>query len=235
MEMQLTVGPGTPFTARRKRSARRGDSTWVVPAGLALLSVVPIVAGSVRVIQVSGDVEGAAANARYFAPLVVHIVSASVYSLLGAAQFSAGLRRRWPAWHRGAGRLLVPVGMAAALSALWLNQVQWLGAGALLYLIRLVLGVAMAVSITLGVTAIRRRDIGAHRAWMTRAFAIGLGAGTQVFTLGFGQAIFGTGQLSTALLMGGAWVLNLAVAETSIWRRTRRGAARLQVRVAAPG
>ena len=57
----------------------------------------------------------------------------------------------------------------------------------------------MAASIVLGFTAIRRRDIAAHRAWMIRAYALGLGAGTQVFTQGIGEALFGTSDLSTAL------------------------------------
>ena len=43
-------------------------------------------------------------------------------------------------------------------------------------------GSAMAASIVLGFAAIRRRDIPAHRAWMIRAYALALGAGTQVFT-----------------------------------------------------
>ena len=45
----------------------------------------------------------------------------------------------------------------------------------------------MAACLVLGVAAIRRRDIAAHRAWMIRAYAIGLAAGTQVFTEGFGE------------------------------------------------
>jgi uncharacterized membrane protein len=40
----------------------------------------------------------------------------------------------------------------------------------------------MVLSIGLGIHAIRRRDFKAHGAWMTRAYAIGLGAGTQVLT-----------------------------------------------------
>ena len=50
----------------------------------------------------------------------------------------------------------------------------------------------MAASLLLGITAIRRRDIAAHRAWMIRAYAIGLAAGTQTFTEGIGGALVGT-------------------------------------------
>ena len=51
--------------------------------------------------------------------------------------------------------------------------------GVLLWTIRLLVGSTMAAAIVLGFTAIRRRDIAAHRAWMIRAYALGLGAGTQ--------------------------------------------------------
>ena len=80
----------------------------------------------------------------------------------------------------------------------------------------------MATCLVLGFTAIRRRDIPAHRAWMIRAYAIGLAAGTQVFTQGIGEAIFGTGELRSDLAKGAGWVINLAVAEWAIRRPARR-------------
>ena len=57
---------------------------------------------------------------------------------------------------------------------------------------------------------------------MIRSYAIGLVAGTQVFTLGIGGIVFGKGELSTALLMAAAWAINLAVAERVIRKRTHR-------------
>src|SRR5215470_17504403 len=79
----------------------------------------------------------------------------------------------------------------------------------------------MAACLVIGVTAIRRRDIAAHRAWMIRSYALALGAGTQVFTEGFGEAIFGTGVLTADLSRGAGWVINLAVAEFVIRRPAR--------------
>jgi hypothetical protein len=61
---------------------------------------------------------------------------------------------------------------------------------------------------------------------MIRSCAIALVAGTQVFTLGFGGAIFGTGDLAQALMLVAAWGINLAVAEWTIRRPVRRRAAR---------
>jgi hypothetical protein len=56
---------------------------------------------------------------------------------------------------------------------------------------------------------------------MTRAHAHALGAGTQVFTEGCGQALFGPGVLAGDLEKHAGWSVNLAVAEWAI-RRSKR-------------
>ncbi len=204
---------------------------WV-PAGLVALAAIPVLAGSARLVELLGGPDLIPADARFAAsplPVVVHVSTAIAYALLGALQFSAGLRRRHPAWHRRAGRLLVALGLAVALSALWMTLALPVkeGTGALLYLFRLVFGAGMALSIVLGLAAVRRRDLARHRAWMTRAYALALGAGTQAFTVGVGGALLGAGVVRHDLLMGAAWVVNLAVAEAIIRRpsvrRTRTG------------
>lgn len=87
------------------------------------------------------------------------------------------------------------------------------GTGVLAFLFRLAFGAGLAASLALGFTAIRRRDMVGHRAWMTLAYALALGAGTQVFTKGSGPAVFGTSQLTLDLSLGAGWVINLVVAE----------------------
>ncbi len=97
--------------------------------------------------------------------------------------------------------------------------------GPLLYVIRLVAGSAMVLFICLGFTAIRRRDIARHRAWMMRGYAIGLGAGTPALTHVPYFLFEGLqGELSRALAMGAGWAINLAVAEWIIRRRLAGGA-----------
>jgi Predicted membrane protein (DUF2306) len=145
-----------------------------------------------------------------------------VYIILGAFQFAPSFRRRRPGWHRVAGRLVVLCGLLVGLSALWMTLFYpWpAGDGALLYVLRLLFGSAMVVSIVLGFTTIRRGNVIGHRAWMTRGYAIGLGAATQMLTLMAGEIIAGPpSELSRALLMGAAWVINLAVAEWAIRKR----------------
>ena len=91
--------------------------------------------------------------------------------------------------------------------------------GVLLYGFRLLFGSLMAISILLGLVAIRRREIARHRAWMMRGYALGLGAGTQVVTLLIGEIALGApGEVARGLLMGAGWAINLALAEWIIRR-----------------
>jgi uncharacterized membrane protein len=176
--------PGTSRPAPRKTNAA---TQWLPPVGLIALSLVPVLAGAVRLNELMGNPEITANNARFVAspmPVTVHIVTVTVYSLLGAFQFVPALRRGRPSWHRIAGRLLVPAGLLVAISGLWMNffYPRPPGDGESLVVVRLVVGLAMLASIVLAILAIRRRDVASHGAWMTRGYAIALGAGTQMFT-----------------------------------------------------
>ena len=117
-------------------------------------------------------------------------------------------------------------GLVAALTGLWMAHFYpWpAGDGVGVYVERLVFGSAMAASIVLALDAIRRRDFASHGAWMTRGYAIGLGAGTQVLTHlpWFLLADGKPGELPRAVMMGAGWVINVVVAEWVI----RRGASR---------
>jgi len=155
-------------------------------------------------------------------PVALHVIAATIYCVLGAFQFSPGLRRNHLRWHRIAGRLLVILGVVAALAGIWMAMTYAIvpADGPLLHAFRLLAGSGMAVSLVLAYVAIRRRNVPQHRAWMARAYALGQGAGTQALTQGPLLLIFGPpDQMSRALLMGGAWVLNLAIAEWLIRRK----------------
>ena len=205
-----------------KVSARKTRTPWWVPAGLILLSVIPLTFGVIRLIQLISGAEITPANARFFAspsPVVIHIISSAIYALFGASQFVSRLWQRGIKWHRWVGRLLVPFGLLVGLSGVWMTVFypRAEGASDLLYVLRLFFGFGMVLSIILGFISIRRRDVNQHKAWMTRAYAIGMGAGTQVLTGMVGALILGkVNEFENALLMGAAWVINLAVAEWSI-------------------
>ena len=223
--MTIHAPARSPRSTRPTRIAR-STGRWV-PFALLALVLLPVFFGSLRLVELAGGPHIMPANPRLNAspvPVVVHIISAVGYVILGAFQFSAGLRRRRPGWHRAAGRVLVVLGLVVALSALWLTLFfpRQPGTGELAYVFRLAFGSGMAASIILGFTAIRRGDVARHRAWMTRAYALALGAGTQLFTLGIGPAVFGPSVLTHDLSLGAAWVINLAVAEYIIRRRGHR-------------
>ena len=224
-------------TRPQSRTARAAE--WLIPSGLILLSIVPALAGTARLVELGSAAPVTASNARFIAaplPVVLHIVSVVIYSILGAFQFASGFRRRHARWHRRAGWALVPAGLVAALSGLWMTLFYpWpAGDGVALYWQRLGFGSAMLAALLLGVDALRRRKFAEHGAWMIRAYAIGLGAGTQVFThLVWLMLVGQPTEASRAVLMGAGWVINLAVAEWIIRRHTRK-ARRSGRRVAAP-
>ena len=210
---------------KAKAPARRRSVEGLVIAGLLLLSFIPIASGAFRLNQLTVGAEITPANARFFAsplPVVVHIVCASLYAILGAFQFATSIRRRWPVWHRWAGRLLVVCGLLVGSSALWMTLFYQFPVidGDFLKAQRLLFGSGMTVSIILAYVAIRRGNVKKHRVWMMRAYAIGMAAGTQTLTLIAGELIAGKpNELSRALLMGAAWVINLTVAEWIIRKR----------------
>lgn len=214
-------------TAANRPAGGARTAGWPVPASLIALSFIPLTAGALRLVQLVGGPALMPADDRFAgfpAALVVHIVGATVFALVGAFQFVPRFRRRHRAWHRRVGRVVAVAGLLVAGSALWLTLFYppQPGTGILLYLLRLVFGSAMAACLVLGFTAVRRRDIATHRAWMIRAYALGLGAGTQVFTEGIGGAVFGTGEVRGDLAKAAGWAINLAVAEYVITRPTRQ-------------
>ncbi len=198
---------------------------WKLLTSLLLLSLVPVAAGVVRLLGLAGGGAGTPDNARFMAmpgPVVLHIVCATLFCVLGAFQFDSAIRLRYPRCHRIAGRVVAPAGIVAALAGVWMAQWYPIPAalqGELLYLARMVAGSAMALAIVLAVRAVLQGRLVQHRAWMIRAYALGQGAGTQVIimlplTLVFGEPTF----FIRDVLMTSAWALNVFFAEWTIRR-----------------
>jgi len=223
--------PGLSSTSRARAPRKNAATQWLPPVGLIALSLIPVLAGAARLTELMGNPEVTADNARFVLvpiPVSVHIVSVTVYSLLGALQFAPSLRRGRKNWHRSAGRVLVPAGVLVALSGLWMTVFypRPPGDGESLVVVRLIVGLAMLASIVVAVCAIRRRDFTSHGAWMTRGYALALGAGTQVFTMLPWVVVFGpigaADEAARTALMTAGWVINLGVAEYVIRRRRQR-------------
>jgi uncharacterized membrane protein len=229
--MKAAASPPRPRSAARAvttettRPTRRTPGAWRVPVALILLNLVPILGGAVRLTELAGGAEITPQNERFFdspLPVLVHIVSVTVYSLLGAFQFVPSLRGR--SWHRAAGRVLVPAGLVAAASGMWMAVFYNFPANdGVILLLRLVIGSSMVVSIVLGLFyAIRRRDFVRHSAWMTRAYAIGAAAGTEALIIIGPEILSSPPNITTqGVITAAAWVINLTVAEYVIRRRAR--------------
>lgn len=196
----------------------RVRNRWLV-AVLLLLSAVPVLAGVYRLGTLVGAVEASSDSARLLAvgrPLAAHVGATAIFLLVGPFQLAPAFRARHPRAHRAAGLFAAPAGLVAALSGLWLTLTIEPGPydGRALFWIRVVVGVAMVVELALGLAALPRRQFAAHGAWMIRAYALGLGAGTQVLTH-LGMRLAGANPTTDhrTVAMGGAWLINVLIAE----------------------
>ncbi|HET6966446.1 MAG TPA: DUF2306 domain-containing protein, partial [Acidimicrobiales bacterium] len=130
----MTAPAATLSTIDRDR-----PRSWPVPAALVALSFIPVAAGSLRLVQLAGGPALMAADHRFEsfpAPLVVHIIGATLYAVVGAFQFVPRFRRGHLTWHRRAGRVLSVAGLLVALSAMWMTLFyqRQPSTGSLLYL-----------------------------------------------------------------------------------------------------
>lgn len=223
----ISFGGPSWFLSRTKQQVAmtansRAPNTRFIPVILLIFGLLPVAVGIARMAMRFGEPGPDADTIRYFAmpwAVILHVLGGGTFTVLGALQFAPGLRRT--PWHRLAGRLLVLSGLVAGLSALWLTQFFPPNAsdGPLLYWFRLAAGTSMLWFLAQGYIAATRRQIPLHRAHMIRAYALGIGTSTQI-VLGIAYLVaFGPLQpIVGDLLLGTAWLINLAVAELAIRR-----------------
>jgi len=201
-------------------------SEWAVLGALVIYSFIPVVGGLIRLLELAGGPAIAPENLRALAapvPVILHILSSTLFCTLGAIQFLPSARRHHPAAHRCSGRVVVAAGCVSAGTGLWMTHFFSFPAdlqGDLLYAVRMILGWVMIGYIAWAVVAVRSRNISGHRAAMLRAYAIGQGASTQSI-LGIAWIVIqGTEPLGLARdsVMVIAWVLNLVAAELVVQR-----------------
>lgn len=203
----------------------------VVPLSLILLGAVPVAAGVYRVMMLLSGGPVNHETERFFAfpiSIAVHVLSTSMFVVLGALQFSGSLRRR--GWHAMSGRLVWTSGLVTAVSGLWLTLVfpQGHHDGSWLFAVRLMVISGMLLCLLKGLQAVLRKNFDAHRDWMIRSYALAVGAGTQFFThlpwLFFPESAT---EVTHTLCMAAGWGINFAVAEWIIYS-PRPGQARQQ-------
>lgn len=205
------------------------SSHFRVSHALLALSAVPLVAGAVRLAQLaSGNLD--ASYARFGQapwPVTVHVLAATLFSLLGPFQLDPRSRARAPGWHREAGSVALLSGLVVAASGAYMALTYAIPdalQGSLLRVTRVVVGGGMFVSLLLALRALFAARFDVHGAWMLRAYALGLGAGTQVLVLlPFELFLAGPVQgLPRDILLVAAWGLNLVAAELLILRKSVR-------------
>ena len=203
-------------------------SEWSILIGLLVLSFVPCVGGTFRLVELVTGSEILPENLRISSvplPFVLHIVGSVLYCILGAFQFLVSIRRTYPKWHRLTGRLLISAGIVSAISGLWMTHYYVFPAhlqGYLLYFIRILVGFSMTTFILLGLSAVFKKRISQHQAWMIRAYALGQGAGTQVLVaIPWLLTVGEPSGLTRDILMTTAWMINIGVAEWVINRQAK--------------
>lgn len=154
---------------------------------------------------------------------VFHVLPGAIFLVVVPFQLARSIRNHRPSLHRWVGRSLVALGLPVALSGLVLGGLSPFGgitADSAIFLF----GALFVVALTRGYLAARRRDFAAHRQWMLRAVAVGVGIATvRVIASPLYWLVGG----SALELVGPAfWVglgLSAAIAEWWIWYSHRAG------------
>ncbi len=189
---------------------------------LAFFTFIPVMMAAVLVVQIPLGAlpEDSLRLASVPVASFLHALAGVLFGVLGPLQFVRALRRRFGALHRLSGRVFVLAGVGLALSGLaLLLQVESIATG-LLDAARGVFGLALIAALVLGVAAARAHAMLRHRAWMIRAYAIGMGSGTVAPVLFPIYLISGeppTG-LTTDIVVVGMWLLTIAVGEWVVRR-----------------
>lgn len=194
------------------------------PLSLALIllfaNFIPIASAPLRMYQIL--VDQLPADAIKFAAvpwaLFLHSLGGMAFGLAGPVQFSRALKFRFGRLHKITGRIFVISGLFLALSALCLLFEFPYGTTWVLVSARAAAALGIILSITLALSAVRNRDFAAHRAWMIRTYALGMGPAAISFImlpifLVRGKAL--EGYLADGLFVL-SWVINLTVAEVII-------------------
>lgn len=192
---------------------------------LAFCTFIPVLSGLVLVVQVpTGTYPDDSAHLAV-APVAwfLHAAAGATFGITGPLQFALALRHRFGRLHRISGRVFVVAGAMLGLSGLSLLAQVTASDTAILAMARGVFGAALLAALAMAMAAIHDRDIPRHRAWVIRAYAIGMGSGT--VALVFFPIYIATGKpptgLASDLIFVGWWALNIGIAEWVVHRISR--------------
>jgi uncharacterized membrane protein len=194
-------------------------TAWIAMTTTAVLLAV----GSLRYFSLNPLVFIPGQQAAYLAnevPLLLHIAGGTVALAVGPFQFLSGLRARRPGLHRALGRLYLAAVALTAAGGLGLARIAQGAPVARLGFAAL--AVVLLATTAMALAMILRHRVPAHRAWMTRSYAVVFTAVTfrlwlAVFTitgLPFDQ-VYAVGAWT-------AWMINLLIAEALLERSSLR-------------
>lgn len=152
----------------------------------------------------------------------IHILAGTVFMLLGPLQFIPSIRRYWPKIHRVTGRVFLVCGLIAAATGLGVEFTFPLRGGYVKRAAMVLFSLAMLVALVLAWRAAVRRRIDLHRAWVVRAYAIGLALSTTRLYFIPAYLMYGNpSQFEAAAVTWAGFCINCLVAEWIV-RRSRR-------------
>jgi uncharacterized membrane protein len=108
----------------------------------------------------------------------IHILPGALFMVLGVLQFVPRIRRRYPRYHRFAGRVFVFTGYIVGLSALAMPFVMRPIGGLNEATGTILFAIYFLVALTKTWSHARKRHLLLHREWMIRTFALGLAVAT---------------------------------------------------------
>lgn len=153
----------------------------------------------------------------------LHRLGGALYLLLGVVQFIPRARMQHPAWHRRSGLVFLVLTLIVGVSGMWMGVAIPYRPGESVP--SLMFGAIMLVCAGRAYLHARRREFRAHREWMIRSFAVGLGVGTmRVVGIPILTARVCTAAELIAPLFWFGWGSTLLVAE--LWIRATRAAPR---------
>jgi uncharacterized membrane protein len=152
----------------------------------------------------------------------IHILAGTVFMLLGPLQFIPSIRRHWPKIHRMSGRVFIVCGLIAAATALGVEFQFPLRGGYFKRAAMVLFSLGLLAALAIAWRAAIRRQIDVHRAWVIRAYAIGLSLSTTRLYFIPAYLIYGNpSEFEAAAVTLVGFCINCLVAEWIV-RRARR-------------
>lgn len=202
---------------------------WFIVAVLVLTGLSAVVGralfliGAMQLAPADPDAAFNAFDVRYYThslASLLHLLPGLLVMLLGPVQFMASVRKRHLRWHRLSGRVYVISGLIGAVSGFYFGVIYpfmgFNGQGFNEAMATAFLSVFVVVCLITAVTRAKQKQIGKHREWMIRGFALMLAIATERLML---TAMMATLDIEIAVLFGTtfwmAGILNLIAAE--VW------------------